>query len=169
MKTIEKLESKHLIPYLSVGLKYLRTPFEPMSVQTMIGLYYEHKQGLWIVQNQPSIWIKEYAEIKTNESVTDRVKNLVIQQMNEHLFQGDIISNVKPILHPLSEYKDCDEVFDEMSEYSEELFIDLFLGAITPLNKFDHINVSVYNALLKNHFDVFGLIESGLAIDINTI
>ena len=28
---------------------------------------------------------------------------------------------------------------------------------------------SIFEILLKNHFDVFGLIEKGLAIDINTI
>ena len=32
-----------------------------------------------------------------------------------------------------------------------------------------HLPVLVYNYLLEKHFDLFGLIKRGLAIDLNTI
>ena len=35
----------------------------------------------------------------------------------------------------------------------------------------NHLDLKVndYNILLENHFDIFGLIEKGLAIDMNTL
>jgi len=44
-------------------------------------------------------------------------------------------------------------------------------GEFTGLPEAMHINGvwETYEYLFKNHYDVFGLIESGLAIDINTI
>ena len=71
----------------------------------------------------------------------------------------------KPILRPLSDLKLSEwksKVFKLQNKYNDStlLFCD-----------FDRKELSVweYDFLLRNHFDVFGLIEKGLAIDINTI
>lgn len=76
----------------------------------------------------------------------------------------------KPILRPLKEIYQVQEIMDEFSEYHLELFeTSFFILGIGCTNRFDHVNVTQYNSMLKNHFDVFGLIEKGLAIDINTL
>jgi hypothetical protein len=70
---------------------------------------------------------------------------------------SDEVTSIKPILKPLS---DLDK---------EVLVIFNF---ITYPKRGDSINVYSYEFMIycfKNHFDVFGLIEKGLAIDINTI
>ena len=65
---------------------------------------------------------------------------------------------VKPILRPLS---DLTEEYSNACNYSHKDF------KWEIINK--NISVLVWDSLLKNHFDVFGLIDAGLAIDINTI
>ena len=69
---------------------------------------------------------------------------------------GDIRS--KPILRPLSDYT---EDYANFWNYS---FRD-FKWAI--INK--EVSVLCWHDLLSKHYDVFGLIEKGLAVDINTI
>jgi hypothetical protein len=64
---------------------------------------------------------------------------------------NDVISDndLKPILRPLS-----------------ELDVD---GEINTPEYIKQCSVSYYEHLLSNHFDIFGLIDKGLGIDINTI
>ena len=84
---------------------------------------------------------------------------------------------IMPILRPLSDLNDnvidymwfeilgVDNEFlnyDQFTEYCE-------LGSNCELGSISLLPIMVYNFLLKEHFDVFGLIESGLAIDINTL
>ena len=67
-------------------------------------------------------------------------------------------NNYKPILRPLSDYA---EDYANFWNYS---FRD-FKWAI--INK--EVSVLCWYDLLSKHYDVFGLIEKGLAIDINTL
>ena len=78
---------------------------------------------------------------------------------------------VKPILRPLSELTKEIEVngknvniFDRIEIYKGS-GVDYLIEQI----RFGFVEVIIYNILLENHFDVFGLIEKGLAIDINTL
>ena len=82
----------------------------------------------------------------------------VISLFRGHLENFSTIENVKPILRPLS---DLTEEYSNSCNYSHK---DFKWGII---NK--NISVLVWDSLLKNHFDVFGLIDAGLAIDINTL
>ena len=61
-----------------------------------------------------------------------------------------------------------EEIRDNMSEYELESMSISFVE-LPCLNKFDHVSYSTALLLIKNHFDVFGLIEKGYAIDINTL
>lgn len=80
----------------------------------------------------------------------------------------------KPILRPLSDLtKEITE-----TECGNPIHLDMFddddrtiLELKNPYKYNDILTVSVnaYNYLLKNHFDVFGLIQNNLAIDINTL
>lgn len=71
--------------------------------------------------------------------------------------------HVKPILRPLNELKNEMNKFDKMVLYGGYNKGDFRFGGIESCSPDD------YQLLLKNHFDVFGLIEKGLAIDINTL
>lgn len=81
------------------------------------------------------------------------------------------ICNAKPLLIPLSaltepEYKDAYDEFSEMQWQDMCDRLDYAGMELLPYEKVcDNISLSVINALFKNHFDVFGLINSGLAID----
>ena len=79
-------------------------------------------------------------------------------------FRGDNLDSIKPILRPLSDLKNSENEIREMIvEYS---YSDLSWILVNDLSE---IRQSTFNLLIQNHFDVFGLIEKGLAIDINTL
>lgn len=72
-----------------------------------------------------------------------------------------------PILRPMSDiYKSIDDVTHANVLYREFDITDMeFNGSVThPKHGYD-----VYLYLFQYHFDVFGLIEQGLAIDINNL
>ena len=70
----------------------------------------------------------------------------------------DYINNkdFKPILRPLS----------NLIIFVSHSVLDHLIGVDIYKDKLTYIELSY---LLQNHFDVFGLIESGLAVDINTL
>lgn len=77
------------------------------------------------------------------------------------------IWRIKPILRPLSEIVNVINEFEQMeyygSNYKNGEMIDGFsFGGILKLS------INDYQKLLSLHFDIYNLIESGLAIDINT-
>lgn len=74
----------------------------------------------------------------------------------------------KPILRPLSDLTKEIEVNGEKFVPIEEFEK---AGYIFPLNEdnFHNLPFGIVNILLKWHFDIYGLIENDLAIDINTL
>ena len=83
---------------------------------------------------------------------------------NKTLFRQ--VKMVKPILRPLSdlfkENKDCLNI-----PYTELIRPECYRWIL--VNDLDEIKLMTLDTLLMYHFDVFGLIEKGLAIDINTL
>ena len=81
------------------------------------------------------------------------------------------INSVKPILRPLTEIKDIEEIMDEFSEFSWEGFQNHFFDNVLgrSLNCFDVVNYTIVELCFKHNLDIFGLIEKDLAIDINTL
>ncbi len=78
--------------------------------------------------------------------------------------------NIKPILNPLSEMYNIEEIMDEFSEYHLEKFeISFSVFGVGCTNRFDHVNYTQMKLFFKHHLDIFGLIKEGLAIDINTL
>lgn len=76
------------------------------------------------------------------------------------------IESAKIVLRPLSDLinDDGDFYIYELDEGTEHFF--------RYVDDFDLLSVIPYDQmtiLLKHHFDVFGLIDSGLAVDINTL
>lgn len=140
---MDKITLKELAPYLPYGLK-------------------------WVL-------IEEYPD--GTEITTHLMGSLSIDfEGHEEWWniEGDnylLTDDYKPILRPLSEYKKFEDIMDEFSEYSESVFQQNFFGVFSDINlsKFDHINYTIMTLFFKHHFDVFGLIDKGLAIDINTL
>lgn len=91
-------------------------------------------------------------------------------------FQWSFLEGVKPILRPLSDLK------TEIN-HNEEILIPVnwinenFIGAkydddiktIFRFKTYSHLPFDLFHKLLEWHFDVFGLIGKGLAVDINTL
>ena len=142
-----QLELKHLAPYLPYGLKW--------------------------VKNKDASFPNDVWEMRQ------------IHVDDKGLIYGDAVDNIdddrypynidysKPILRPLSDLTDMSKDFwIDFSEEVEEMnttnmIISIVEGSFYALNI--HKAFEVREVLFKMHFDVFGLIDQGLAIDINTI
>ena len=134
-----ELELKHLAPYLPYGLKLRRTT------------KYKEQEGT------------PYQNDTIEMSI-----NLVDVVVKNNSMNWD----VKPILRPLSEvggdyahYITIQTCFE--SVHPQSLNYVLFINTEDKTYLSDILEATDH--LFRNHFDVFGLIEKGLAIDINTI
>lgn len=141
-----KLELKHLAPYLPYGLKVIISYHQEKGVMNLSKL---SKYKCWL-DNGGSI----------------------------HLWQEQYIDKIKPILRPLSDLtkeiehnrekfvpsKKYDLIQDEDGDWCE------VLHAYYGESPIAHVMITSFNWwLFEYHFDVFGLIEKNLAIDINTL
>lgn len=102
----------------------------------------------------------------------DLDKNKAQSKYKGHLINIYEWDEIKPILRPLSDIK-IDQLryiyFQVIATDSDmygncEEFIDYFNET-----SIEHLSYCIYSQLLEWHFDVFGLIPKGLAIDINTL
>lgn len=134
-----KLELKHLSPYLPYGLK-------------MICLNY------WEGDDSPEAeWLLDSLSADDNYWWNEDGDNFTIG------------SDFKPILRPLSDlYNEI--ATDNVIHYpyaTLKIPLDLAMNMdYENINNFPH---RVITQMIKWHFDVFGLIPKGLAIDINTL
>jgi len=102
-----------------------------------------------------------------------------------HSFGKSPIRFIKPILRPLSYLNKEIEVNEEKFVPIDRLFgsayriqgfkhyLNIFNGGfeltMTKENRTIYADFNMYQKLFEWHFDIYGLIEKGLAIDINTI
>lgn len=127
---MEKLELKHLAPYLpyKVGIEIFNYK------RDYVGVRYSTINGFYMIKDEVHV---NYVGGSTGKSFTE----------------------FKPILRPLSDIDD--DLFEEIGFADEEDFKEsVENGDILYNNQIK---------LISMHFDVFGLIDAGLAIDINTI
>jgi len=138
---MEKLELKHLSPYLPYGL----------SVKCM-GEYMEDSD-----EDNPTPKLFELIGLLKN-------KASVSFHGNKEVFHYE---DLFPILRPLSDLTKEIEI-DGKRFVSNQYLKDNYIGEMmhTNLASWSH---RVVSKLFEWHFDVFGLIEKGLAIDINTL
>jgi hypothetical protein len=80
----------------------------------------------------------------------------------EAAYLGSEYDEFKPILRPLSNYEDIDEILNEMNDYEIIMIED------NP-DLIKRLSYDVIELMFKNHIDILGLIPKGLAIDINTL
>ena len=112
-----------------------------------------------------------------------KISNRLYSSQSYFIMEGDNIDGVirnnieglKPILRPLSDLTTNIVVNGEMFIPSDRI-INKFDGSFDPFTAsnyryFDGRDLTLHTwlALFEWHFDVFGLIEKGLAIDINTL
>jgi hypothetical protein len=135
-----KLELKHIAPYLPYGVKFY-------------------------VFDDPKFekdYLKKYPNGQSRVDIT--ISNVI-----DKIFKD----RYKPILRPLSDL--TKENINEMIEYSdfENIYFSSNPSDLIFINTEEKNYLSdIYRNLeflFKNHFDVFGLIDAGLAIDINTL
>lgn len=108
--------------------------------------------------------VKTEAEILT----LDALKPDWMMFREVHAFHP--IERFKPILRPLKEYKDVEEILDDFSDNEIERFEEIFFGfGHTCLSRFDTISASQLQLMYKHHIDIFQLIDVGLATDKNTL
>ena len=110
--------------------------------------------------------------LKGIETYKGSIKYLISIDLTLGLKVGDLkedylvhFNSFKPILRPLSDLKKDAEIkilVEKTFETSEDGWNEFYN------NPLDYPYYAV-EVLLKHHFDVFGLIPKGLAIDINTL
>lgn len=135
-----KLELKHLAPYLPYNLKCEILDYKC----DYVGEKYLTIKGYYLIGDSPYFNFhagKEYAGKNTN--------------------------NFKPILRPLSDLtKERARLAEIFETYDDSFDPQLLIEDYRWLNQMPY---GLIEQLFEWHFDVFGLIEKGLAIDINTL
>lgn len=108
--------------------------------------------------------------IRYEKKCIDKTVNPVIWSKDLHPFQTQLnavtlngfdYEKSKPILRPISDLKRENEKYFFHFDNNEGLMMKRKNETFTRLNELDF--------LFENHYDVFGLIPQGLAIDINTL
>lgn len=138
-----KLELKHLAPYLPYGLKVMRPDGKTiLQVEGIAnGMYIFTENGL------PE---NTYGSLNGSKPILKPIYDIPNGLLN--VFQG------RNLDIELDKFTLCWCIEDSEQYYpggSYEIDFDLWYGN--------------YEKIIENHFDIFGLIEKGLAIDINAI
>lgn len=113
----------------------------------------------------------KYLKIKNNEIETMKCISEGINMVD--FGWGDALSfnEIKPILRPLSDFDKIENDLYLSTDFESSYYGNnnevIFTNTSDKNYLTDIINVSSF--MFENHFDVFGLINQGLAIDINTL
>lgn len=133
-----KLELKHLAPYLPYSLKVIN-----------------------ILENKKS---KIYSKVDGEDFGVDD-SPVEMFELNSQWVMDRIY---KPILRPLSDYKDINS--PAMNNLGADISTQIELVVFANQEKsLASVSYQLYEEMCRAHIDVFGLIEKGLAIDINTL
>ena len=146
-----ELEIKHLTPYLPYGLKMI---FESKGgrVITLTGITHQGPYGVTITDGHGSMWLKHCGFKPILHPLSDLTKEIThngetfspIEALNQEFFDGD-------------EY--------EIKFYPNGCYFYVSrngVHCVVPQGK-------MINKLAEWHFDFQGLIEAGLAIDVNML
>ena len=143
-----KLELKHLAPYLPYGLKNQRALHKPKVIDGIVGnKVYFGDTVLFINQIEPIL--------RPLSDLTDPIINLIFKDTGEN---GITISRYI-----------ADSSKDLTITITYKMMGDVFTDFVINRSDIKHTDYWIVEILLINHYDVFGLIDAGLAIDINTL
>ncbi|MGG5486275.1 hypothetical protein [Gaetbulibacter sp. PBL-D1] len=151
---MNKLELKHIAPYLPYGLK----------INT--------KYGIDVPEDGHNYTVIGVC-LKRSVFSYNNLMFEVLEKPNKEI--SHYYNDFKPILRPLSDLEL--DLWNIINDVDKEFYIEyssddgnIYLRDVCDLNFFElSRTLNVLNQLFKNHFDVFGLIEKGLAIDKNTL
>lgn len=132
---MEKLELKHLAPYLPYGLKMM---------------HYNKSKILNGGQGSSTNWIG------ITHSIHNQIKP-ILRPLSD-LTKVNVFGGLR--FEPMFWFKDDDDGAEKI-----DLLNRFMIGKIS----YSELSYEQIERLFAWHFDVFGLIEKGLAIDINTI
>jgi hypothetical protein len=137
---MDKLELKHLAPYLPYGLKILRDG-KVMALSALDKPY------------------------KTNDDYFVRGETKVVngtyRQTTSFRVGKNDTDKFKPVLRPMSDLNIDDGAW---ASYAEEIPVAIEMDCVL-----EDLPYYIIEQMIANHYDVFGLIDKGLAIDINTL
>ena len=134
---MEKLELKHLAPYLPYSLKVMDL--------------YDNKERFFV----------GYSINHTEPVKISVYKNL--------LSTGRLLSEVKPILRPLSDFN-TGIAKDIMKDLNCSYLVVSDIWAFEDGSiKFKDLRFETYNVMCKKHIDFGGLIKEGYAVNVNSI
>ena len=147
---MDKLELKHLAPYLPYGLKVLclhpqklkgREPVSKRNVFELVGMAADRPHvNLQGLKNKDSIFGMELRFIvPILRPLTDLTEDGLLSSINRQKFNTHFNST--------------------------GIYLTRYNETAVSLSEFRKIEYYLY----ENHFDVFGLIDKGFAIDINTL
>jgi hypothetical protein len=148
-----KLEVKHLAPYLPFKLKAEMVDYK----SDYVGKKYDEIIGFHQWDKTGSLWCA--LTVGGSKPNFQQLKPLLrpLSDITKRInFNGDYLVFLEVI--------ESDYLQDKDSQYLNYLS-NYWIG------KINSKNISLFQAemLFKWHFDVFGLIEKGLAVDINTL
>ena len=167
-----KLEIKHLAPYLTYGLKFNQEDYSGYV------LYSLSEDGLVLLEPISESFIEfDFDEINTSE--VKPILRPLSDLANEIEINGNTFCPLGNLL--VQKYPKWFVENNGSAKYTH-ITIDFsgrFATAFLTYQATHEIQIDstyiqntsylVFKKLLEWHFDVFGLIESGLAIDINTL
>jgi hypothetical protein len=96
-----------------------------------------------------------------------KIIELTVMDFSYHFEKG-----FKPILRPLSDLKENLELKENLYKSHKINMYWHKWEALENKNNYkelEYLPKCIFDMLVENHFDVFGLIDAGLAIDINTL
>ena len=147
---MEKLELKDLAPYLPYGVKILINNGEAKSyVKTLESLSVFYSNVL--VNPKDKLILRPLSDL-TNDEYNLKIKSWFINHAE---------NDVQITTYDNGNYIGLTATYKMMGD----VFTDIIINA----GGIKDTDYWLVENLLKNHFDVFGLIEAGLAIDINTL
>ena len=176
-----ELELKHLAAYLPYGLKY-RLPLDSKRYDSIMEDEPFRLALPFMSDKEKSKHFSEYENMylyQENPQIMWDDNKLFLGQMKSNLgFEEDdvYLNEVKPLLHPLSKLDLY--LHDQFFKYTENFavydneVVDLFCventltsDDLTELN-LSKLPYECVEYMFRNHYDVFGLIEAGLAEEI---
>lgn len=159
---MEQLETKHLAPYLPYGL--MTDKGKLISIQD--------------VCRNVKIPILKF-EVSINKyDITEQIIKYPDFEPSKYHYEAGLITKIKPILRPISSMvgENGFIMFELLGLDFTTQDNDVFVSEEGRVYFEDELNFNVQHLkyetiekLFENHFDVFGLIEKGLAININTL
>lgn len=179
MKT-EKLELAHLAPYLPYGLK-MQHNLSP-TVHELTGIFYEQfKEGIYCVQFKNKKMLTPMSAVKPIlRPLSDLVDTIIIAMLCKKAVASIWMNEDFDFI--IKSYHSDGDSYGIVAEsdgwrigfsvsFEMEQDFNLTIGSLNQenppymrLNKLD-----LFNWLFENHFDVYSLIDKGLAVSYNDL